>query len=148
MTVLKNINRLLDDIRAVPHEHRSKGKKPNALKNKGIYNTILLSIRLRKYIYHNLTSQENAMESLLYYFHHQTQTNVFTRDSSLHVKVHMFPCWRFHLLKKLGWNVCPLYSISKPRDNVRQICDCFRKHMIDAVTEEEKLAATEMFHKH
>lgn len=71
-----------------------------------------------------------------------------SRDSSLHVKVHTFPCWRFHLLKKLGWNVCHLYSISKPRDNVRQKCDCFRKQIIDVVTEEEKLAATKMFHKH
>lgn len=60
----KDLMTSLNDIGAVPHEHRSTGKKTMHWNISAfIMQLLLLSIRLPKYVYHNLTSQEKAMES-------------------------------------------------------------------------------------
>lgn len=55
----KGLMTSLNDIGAVPHEHRSTGKNLMHWNISAfIMQLLLLSIRLPKYVYHNLTSQE------------------------------------------------------------------------------------------
>lgn len=42
----------------------------------------------------------------------------------------------------------PYIKLSIPRDDVCHRCECLRKQVIDAVTEEEKLTVTVMLHRH
>lgn len=140
----------MNDIGAVPCEHRNTGKKPHhALKYEDIHNAITFIV--------NFAAEEGMPQ-------HEAPRGsegippIFLLSSDTKKGIHeryIAKCegTNVRALKissfEEAWLKCvPYIWISKPRDDVCQRCECLKKQVIDAVTEEKKLTATEMFHNH
>lgn len=151
--VLKNINRHLNDIGAVPREHRNTGKKPHhALKYEDIHNAITFIVNYAAEVGMPQPEAPRGSDGSdgippIFLPSSDTKKGIHERyiASCQGTDVRALKISSF----EEAWLKCvPYIRISKPRDDVCQRCECLRKQVIDAVTEEEKLTVTEMFHKH
>ncbi|XP_048771609.1 uncharacterized protein LOC125677540 [Ostrea edulis] len=148
--VFKNIAKHLDDHGAVPREHGNKGKKPvHALQFEEIQRAILFITNYAAEVGMPQPEAPRGSDGIppIYLPSSDTKKAIHQRynTSCQETGVRALRISSF----EDAWLKCvPHIKISKPRDDVCQRCECLRKQIIDAVTEEEKLAAVENFQKH
>ncbi|XP_062603492.1 uncharacterized protein LOC134282462 [Saccostrea cucullata] len=148
--VVKNISRHLNDNGAVPREHGNTGKKPtHALKYEDVQNAITFIINYAAEVGMPQPEAPRGSDGIPPIFLPSSDTK-----KGIHER-YLASCegtdvraLKLSSFTEAWQNCIPNIKISRPRDDVCQRCECLRKEIIDAVTEEEKLASTEKFKKH
>ena len=148
--VLKNINKHVSAAGAIPRVHGNTGKKPlHALKYEDIHNAITFITNYAAEVGKPQPEAPRGSDGIppIFLPSSETKKGIHQRyvDSCEGTDVRALKVSSFEDV----WMKCvPHIKISRPRDDVCQRCECLRKQVIDAVTEDEKLKATEMFHVH
>ena len=148
--VLLNITKHMMANGVVPREHGNKGKRPvHALKFQDIENAVAF---IRNYAEEVGMPQPEAPRGSdgippIYLPSSDTKKGIHERyvKSCEETEMRVLKISSFEDV----WLKCvPHIKISSPRDDVCHRCECLRKSVLDAVTEEDKLAAIEAFQRH
>lgn len=140
----------MNDIGDVPRENRNTGYKPqHALKYEDIHDAITFIVNYAAAVGMPQSEATRGRDGVPSIFLPSSDTK-----KGIH-ELYLASCDETNIrARKMSsfeeaWlKFVPYIKLSKPRDDVCHRCECLRKQVIDAVTEEEKLTVTVMLHRH